>query len=299
MQLWILFGTLCFAWADLSKLALTVSDREAQIQQIKPNQEKTILWKNPLNPEKTKYSFVYLHGFSASRKEISPTVENLAQEYAGGSNAFFTRLTGHGINDPGALRDVTVEDWQADVQESIDIGRQIGDQVVVVATSTSAALALTSLKNENKNVRALILMSPNFGLPRWDSEILLWPGARYWVEWIMGSFREWEPLNNQQQEFWTTKYPYRSTVEVMKAVQTFRKSDLRQFPVPVLVFYNPKDQVVDSEQILSGFDRIQSPIKKIIPVTAAGNDHILAGDILSPQTTLYVVDQIKSFLISL
>ena len=43
---------------------------------------------------------LYIHGFSASRQEISPTVSVIAEKL--GANAVYTRLAGHGLKEKEA-----------------------------------------------------------------------------------------------------------------------------------------------------------------------------------------------------
>jgi hypothetical protein len=42
---------------------------EARFTDIRPGTEKTIVWANPSEKDKTPVSIVYLHGFSATRQE--------------------------------------------------------------------------------------------------------------------------------------------------------------------------------------------------------------------------------------
>ena len=71
-----------------------LTESESRYNDIRPGLEKTILWHDPQRKKATELSLVYLHGFSASRAEISPVPERVAQEL--GANLFFTRLAGHG-----------------------------------------------------------------------------------------------------------------------------------------------------------------------------------------------------------
>jgi hypothetical protein len=57
---------------------LYLSRREAQHAEIKPGQAKAILWNDPAARSKTPLALVYIHGFSASRKDVAPVVETLA-----------------------------------------------------------------------------------------------------------------------------------------------------------------------------------------------------------------------------
>ena len=101
-------------------------------------------------------SIIYLHGFSATRQETKPVSDIVAQEL--GANLYYTKLTGHG-QDWQALAKATVNDWLNDTVEALEIGRQLGDKVVVIGTSTGESLAVWLASNENKeDILALVIV---------------------------------------------------------------------------------------------------------------------------------------------
>ncbi|MGZ3329056.1 MAG: hypothetical protein ACXU85_18030, partial [Xanthobacteraceae bacterium] len=73
---------------NVPDLDLYLVRREAQHADVKPEQGKTIIWNDPATRSKTPLSLVYIHGFSASRKDIAPVIETLAGTL--GANAFLT-----------------------------------------------------------------------------------------------------------------------------------------------------------------------------------------------------------------
>jgi hypothetical protein len=77
--------------ADLDRY---LADSEKQVVGLKPGTEKSIRWYRGVK-KKTPLSIIYFHGFSASRRESSPVVEQVAD--ALGANVFFTRFKGHGM----------------------------------------------------------------------------------------------------------------------------------------------------------------------------------------------------------
>ena len=79
-----------------------LSRSEAGTPGVKPGQAKTIIWNHPAARSKTPMSLVYIHGFSASRKDIAPVVESIAGTL--GANAFLTRLAAHGRATSGRIR---------------------------------------------------------------------------------------------------------------------------------------------------------------------------------------------------
>ena len=76
---------------DISSLDESIKMAEERFENLRPNIEKKILWAQ--KPSfKTKISLVFIHGFSASRAELSPVIERVAKELK--ANIFFTRLSG-------------------------------------------------------------------------------------------------------------------------------------------------------------------------------------------------------------
>ena len=82
---------------------------ESKITGILPWTKKRIIWNNSNLKSKSKIAIIYIHGFSATLGEIRPVPDILAENY--NANLFFTRLSGHGIDDFRPLRDVDGADW--------------------------------------------------------------------------------------------------------------------------------------------------------------------------------------------
>jgi len=65
--------------------------------QLKPDNESRVIWANDSLKERTDYSLLYLHGFSASWYEGYPANVKFARHF--GCNAFFPRLASPGIKN--------------------------------------------------------------------------------------------------------------------------------------------------------------------------------------------------------
>ena len=85
---------------------------------------------------------------------------------------------------------------------------------------------------------------------------------------------------------------------MMGLVKLTRDKPLNKIIQPLLLFYSPDDNIVDSNAILEQYARFSSKPKKLITVTDSGDpqQHILAGHIMSPQTTRKVTRQIVEFV---
>ena len=268
---------------------------ESAYPDIVPGTEKTIIWYD--NPgQKTELALVYLHGFSASRQEVSPLVENLGKQLA--ANVFLTRLVGHGRSE-NAMQEVSVEAMLGDAQEAFDIGKRIGKRVVVIGTSTGGTLATwLAMKEKADDLAGFVLISPNYGVAAENAHWLLKPGARFWLPWWQGKTYQFKPDNKIQEKYWTWRYPTVALIPMMQLVAYVDQLPLASITTPVLVLYSKTDKVVNVDKILKNYERLGSDHKQIIAIegTQGSQHHVLAGDALSPATTDVVEQTILAFL---
>ncbi len=276
-----------------AEVADMISKREGAVTGLRPGAEARVTWGGAPG-ERTSVAFVYVHGFSASRQETAPLSENLARSFS--ANLYEARLTGHGRSGD-ALGQATAEDWVRDTREAIAIGQKLGERVVVVACSTGATSTMLVAAEDKPEVAAYVLLSPNFGPRNAATGLLLWPWAETWVPMVMGQERSWEPANEAQGKFWTTRYPMAALFPMMALVSRTRAADLSEVSSPVLVLHSEEDPTVDPESIESAFIRMRAaePRQRQL-VTGAGDHHVLAGDILSPERTNDIQQRIIEFL---
>ncbi|MGB8488092.1 MAG: alpha/beta fold hydrolase [Xanthobacteraceae bacterium] len=282
------------AVARVPDVDLYLSRREAQHAEIKPGQAKTILWNNPAARSKTPLALVYIHGFSASRKDVAPVVETLAGAF--GANAFLTRLAAHGRTTPAEFAAVTAQDWLDDAREALAVGRRIGDRVILIGISTGALLAtMAALEDNSPDIAALVLLSPNFALRDWRAKFISGPLGRVLARLITGKEHSFQPDSSGHAEFWTTHYPSQGIVALMDLLNHARSIHLVALKMPILVIYTDRDVVVDTAAIQDRFDEVQGPPKLIVDLPEASR-HELTGDALAPQTVRPVVQRILKFL---
>ena len=84
---------------------------EARFADIRPDNQKQIVWAYPASHARTPLAIVYIHGFSASPGEIRPLPDLVAQKL--GANLYFARLRGHGRSGD-AMLDGSVHGWVND-----------------------------------------------------------------------------------------------------------------------------------------------------------------------------------------
>ena len=258
--------------------------------------EKRIRWYRDRRGTSTNYAIVYLHGFSATRQEIAPVAERVAD--ALGANLFETRLAGHGLQS-NPLAGVRAEDWLDDAAEALAIGNELGDKLIVIGTSTGATLALAMVHHPAfAPVCCLVLISPNIALRDSTSELLTWPGGAQLAYMVAGDTRSWTPSNKLQGRYWATTYPMDAVVEMMRLVKSMRTLLPMDIEQSLQVFYSPRDSVVDPEAIKTAFGQIHASRQQLIPIAASEDpsNHVIAGDILSPRNTGQVAEAIVRFI---
>lgn len=269
---------------------------EDSVRDLRPGDQKEVVWAHA-DRRATEVSVVYLHGFSADRHELDPVPGLIAR--ALDANLYYTRLAGHG-RDGSAMGGVTVHDWLEDTEEALAVGRRIGGRVLLIGTSTGGALATWAAAQERwrPGLLAVVLVSPNFGVRDGRADMLLWPWGGLLARIVAGPERCFEPANAEHRRHWTTCYPTRALLSMMALVDHVRSLDLTLIVTPTLVLYSPDDAVVDpgaTERMFAGF---ASPTKRIEQVegSAAGEHHVLAGDILSAAFNDTVVADVLEFL---
>ncbi len=269
---------------DIAQLEAWLRRSEAALPDIKPRNEKHIAWAGAVG-QRTPWSVIYIHGFSASRLETAPLTDMVAK--ALGANTFYTRLTGHGR--PGfAMGEATVQDWLADIQEALRIGQTLGDKVLVISCSNGATLATwLAVNGHNAQVAGHVFISPNFGPKDKRADIINGPWGQQIAFALQGENRGGPAKSAAEDGAWTSRYPTRALFPMMALVQEVRNSALETFRPPLLVLYSEKDQTVEPEQIKAAFARIGSPHKRLqaVDYSEATGQHVLAGDIRAPQAT--------------
>ena len=273
-----------------------IAQQEAAVTDIRPGTAKGIVWHGAAG-ERTPWSVVYLHGFSASRLETAPLAEQVAQ--ALGANLFHSRLTGHGRAAPEAMGEARVQDWLADTTEAAAIGRLLGDKVLVISVSTGATLATwLALRPEGRPVAAHVFISPNFGPRDKRSEIINGPWGQQIALALQGEMRGSAPQDPREANAWTSRYPTRALFPMMALVEQVRDSDMAAFQTPLLLLYSEQDKTVDPQMTREVFARIPAANKKAVVVdySESAGQHVLAGDIRAPKATAPMAEAIVQWV---
>ena len=267
---------------------------------LKSDNEARIVWANDSLKQKTEYSIVYLHGFSASQEEGNPVHRNIAKQF--GCNLYLSRLAEHGIDTTDALINLTADKLWGSSKQAYAIGKQLGNKVILMGTSTGATEAL-QLAATYSDVAGIILLSPNIAINdpnawllnnRWGLQI-----ARLVKQSEFNTIPNASPAYKQ---YWNDKYRLEAIVALQELLETsMNENSFVKIKQPTLVLYYYKDEknqdnVVKVSAIKEMFDHLgtKDNKKKMVAIPNAGNhvlgSPILSHDIISPQ------NEIASFL---
>ncbi|PHP68024.1 alpha/beta hydrolase [Zhengella mangrovi] len=276
-----------------------VAREEANVTGITEGTQKQIIWAFPRSKAKTPLAIVYVHGYSATLQETRPLPDIVAREL--GANLFFTRLTGHGQNGE-ALARATVNDWLNDMAEALAVGKAIGEKVVVIATSTGGSLATWAAGQPDlaREMNALVLISPNYRLKAAGSFLLDQPWGQQLADLIVGPERSFEPANAEHAKYWTTRYPTRALMPMAAAVRLADGVFPETVKTPALFLYAPGDPVVDEAVTAQKAAKWGGP-HAVVEVADSPNasQHVIAGDILSPERTEGLAEKTVAWIRSL
>lgn len=266
---------------------------------IRPGHRKKIQWVESEKPSgKRPWSIVYLHGFSAGPLELEPTISKLAEKLK--ANLFLTRLTAHGLTDGESFATVNAKDWVKDVAEAVAIGGILGENILLIGTSTGAALALRYMAVEDPSkagnkVRAMILLSPNYQVSAFGAEVLGNQLGPLLAQVLIGKYRDFPAENELHGLRWTTKYRSEALHELILVTHSARTVALEKLKVPVLTVYTKKDEVVSVAEIEKRAADFQDP-RSITIDWQEGQRHLLASETFHSENVDSLVNLISDWV---
>lgn len=238
---------------DMPVVPRQATDLEAYIassesvHHIKPNNEARIIW-NDSTKQKTPYAIVYLHGFSASQVEGDPIHRMLANEF--GCNLFLSRLSDHGIDTTDALLLFTADRAWESAKEALAVGKQLGEKVILLSTSTGGTLALMLAAEYPQDVFALMNLSPNIAINDPAAFLLNDPWGLHIARMVMGGKYRVTDANEEHAKYWNKKYRLESLTELEELLETTMNQELfARIKQPSLTLYYYKDEEHQDPQV--------------------------------------------------
>lgn len=272
---------------------------EAAHNDIVAGTEKQIVWAFPVSRSRTPVALVSIHGFSASKGELRPVPDMAAEQLQ--ANLYFTRLAGHGRSDT-AMAEPTVQDWLDDVAEAIAIGERLGERVVLLGTSTGGTLAAVAALHADlaDRIDGVVFVSPNFRLKAAGHQLLTVPFARQIVPLLVGNERGFEPRNELHAQLWTEHYPSSALLPMAALTGYADTLFYENADIPALFIFSDADTVVDHVRTRQIAERWGADAEIVAIETSDDPDnHVIAGDALSPSTNAPVARLIADWVAAL
>ncbi len=279
---------------DLPSISASIANIEDYVKKndegltLKPDNESRIVWANDTVKERTAYSLLYLHGFSASWYEGYPANVEFARHF--GCNAYFPRLASHGIETEDALIDMTPDRLWQSAKEALMIARTLGRKVIIMGTSTGGTLALKLASDFPEYVDGLILYSPNIRINNKAAFLLSKPwGLQIGRNAEGGNYRISDEVPDSKYcKYWNCKYRMEAVVFLQQLLdETMINLTYKNVNEPVFLGYYYKDEthqddVVRVDAMLKMFDHLgtSTDLKINVAFPEAG-DHVIGCELKS------------------
>jgi esterase/lipase len=264
---------------------LNYVQQEESKHAVKKDNEAEIIWADTIGKHKTAYAIVYLHGFSASKMEGAPTHTDIAKKF--GCNLYLARLAEHGIDTSEALVNMTADNLWETAKQAYAIGKQLGEKVILMGTSTGGTLAL-QLAATYPDVAGLILYSPNIAVNDPNAWLLNNPWGVQIARLVKGSNYNIIKADTVYAKYWNTKYRLEAVASLEELLETkMNAATFQSIKQPVLTLYYYKDEknqdpVVKVSATKEMFTQLGTAkeLKRAVAMPNTGN-HVLGSPILS------------------
>ncbi len=262
-----------------------VDGKESAFQNIRLDNEARIIWADSTHA-KTPYAVVYLHGFSASHEEGKPIHTDFANRY--GCNLFLARLANHGLAGEESMTDLTPNGLIESAKEAVAIGQVLGDDVIVMSTSTGGTLSIYLAGANPDLIDAMILYSPNIEIADQSTKILTKPWGLQLGKLIAGDFRTFDDTEPLEDQFWTSKYRIEAIAALQKLLdETMTVDVFSAVTQPYFLGYyykndTAKDKVVSIDAIKKFAASTSTPEREVQVVEFPNvGEHVIASYIKS------------------
>lgn len=284
----------------VTELEKFIAAGEAQ-HKIKPNNEARIVWQNDSSKQKTAYAIVYLHGFSASQEEGNPVHRSIAKQF--GCNLYLSRLAEHGIDTSEQLMNLTADNYWQSAKQALVIGKQLGNKVILMGTSTGATQAIQLAAAYPEDIAAIILYSPNIAI----NDPNAWLLNDHWGLEIAklvkgGNYNNPDDERPIYKQYWNKPYRLEAIVALEEMLESsMNKETYNKVKQPVLMLYYYKDdthqdKVVKVSAMKEMFAALaaDSTQKRAVALPNTG-DHVIASPIKSGDIQSVENETVKFF----
>lgn len=284
--------------SDLNVLNKWIIAKENALGNVRPGNSSKIIFNDSV-PVKTKYSVLYLHGFTASGMEGDPVHRNIAK--ALNANLYIPRLFGHGLEEEEPMLNYNNEDFWESAKEAIAVVKQLGEKVIILGTSHGGVLSLCL--GTDPNIAAICLFGPNIEVFDPFAKLLSKPWGLQLARIVRGDkYHYMNNISEEKKNYWTAKIRLESTLHMQKLLDMkMKNATFKKIKTPVFLGYYYKndslqDKVVSVPAMLKMFDQLGTPkelkVKKAFP---QASDHVITS-YLSNENYNEVIDEVLRFL---
>lgn len=267
---------------DPATLDAWLAHREATAGDLTPGTEASLRWHGAPGSH-ADVAIVVLHGFSATRQELAPLPDQLADDL--GAHVVYTRLSGHGLDGPAMTRH-TAGTWLADAERAYDVATRIADRVVLLTSSTGGTVGLWLQVRHRGDPRlaGAVHLSPNLGLRAQAAEAtrLPWLGP---IITTVATEHCFQTISEDHARYWTSCYPTTAVLELVALIDHVRNLPLEDARQPTLVVWSGEDGAVDPAHTEALVQRLPDVTPLRWDPEPGESNHVLAGDILAPEGT--------------
>ena len=245
---------------------------------------------------RTPVAMVYLHGFSASPLEGTPTANELARRY--GANLYFPRLSDHGHRGDTSMRGSSPDRWIREAEAALSAAEEfLGDSVILVGTSTGATLALDLAARFPERVKALVLYSPNIRLTNALAGMVNGPWGYRLLSMLEGG--ETHTITGLPEEcdyIWTIDYHIDGIIALQELVETtMTPATFAQVTVPTMAAYYYRDEEHQDEVVSTA--AIRNMMAQLGTPEAQKREHPLAevsGHVITTDCRTTGLDKVRA-----
>lgn len=270
---------------SLPELKEWVDAKEATFDNIKHDNASQLIFFDSI-PQKTDFSVLYLHGFSASTDEGDPVHRNIAKALK--ANIYLPRLSEHGLTEKEPLLHFTGQKYLDSAKEALSVAKKLGEKVIVISSSTGGTLSL--ILGNDPQIAALLLFGPNVEIYNPDAKLLTLPWGLYIARVLLSSkYHIMDNITDEKLNYWTTRYRLESTIHLQKLLETgMRPKVFQSITAPVFIGYyykneDEKDEVVSIPALLKMYDQLgtEESKKQKMAFPEAG-DHVIISYLTTP-----------------
>jgi len=283
---------------DLVELSDWIDTKEAQVEDLKKGNEGRIEFFDSI-PQKTEYSVIYFHGFSASSEEGAPFHTDVAKHFK--ANLYLPRLFGHGVGGENPLRDFTADAYLESAREALAVAKTLGEKVIVLGTSNGGTLSL--LLGTDPQIVLIGLFSPNIRIKDPNASLITLPWGLNLASFVAGSdYHQMQNVVSPKENFWTTRYHIQALTHVQKLLEVAMTPEtFAKIKVPVFMGYYYKDEanqddVVSVPAMLEMFEELGTSAaqkeKMAFPETG---DHVMTSYLTSKDVESVTKETIRFF----